>query len=111
MLARRLTTIVPAMTMADSLETTRIHRVTGRTGDRKALGTTRPCRAPHHTLSGAGLIGGGHGSMPGDLSLAHRGVVHRQRPAPRLHHGGPDHPLGGADGTAGDAGVYRDHRR
>jgi magnesium chelatase family protein len=74
MLARRLTTILPAMTLAEAIETTRIHRVAGRTGDRTALVTTRPCRAPHQTLSDAGLIGGGHVPMPGEVSLAHNGV-------------------------------------
>jgi magnesium chelatase family protein len=58
MLARRLSTILPAMSLAEALETTRIHRVAGLTGDRTALVTTRPCRAPHHTLSDVGLIGG-----------------------------------------------------
>jgi magnesium chelatase family protein len=58
MLARRLTTIVPAMTLADAIEPTRIHRVAGLTGARTALVTTRPCRAPHQTISDAGLIGG-----------------------------------------------------
>jgi magnesium chelatase family protein len=47
MLARQRTTILPAMTLAEAIETTRIHRVAGRTGDRTALVTTRPCRAPH----------------------------------------------------------------
>ena len=56
-------------------ETTRIHSVAGRTGDRTALVTTRPCRAPHHTLSDAGLTGGGHVPMPGEVSLAHHGVL------------------------------------
>jgi magnesium chelatase family protein len=74
MLARRLTTILPAMTLAEAMETTRIHRVAGRTGDRTALVTTRPCRTPHQTLSDAGLIGGGHVPMPGEVSLAHHGV-------------------------------------
>jgi magnesium chelatase family protein len=74
MLARRLTTILPAMTLAEAIETTRHHRVAGRTGDRTAWVTTRPCRAPHHTISDAGLIGGGHVPMPGDVSLAHNGV-------------------------------------
>jgi magnesium chelatase family protein len=74
MLARRLTTLLPAMTLAEAIETTRIHRVAGRTGDRTALVTTRPCRAPHQTLSDAGLIGGGHVPMPGEVSLAHNGV-------------------------------------
>src|SRR6266508_5343614 len=75
MLARRLTTMLPAMTLAEAIETTRIHRVAGLTGDRTALVTTRPCRSPHHTLSDAGLIGGGHVPMPGDVSLAHSGVL------------------------------------
>ena len=75
MLARRLTTILPAMTLAEAIETTRIHRVAGLTGDRTALVTTRPFRAPHHTISDAGLIGGGHVPMPGDVSLAHHGVL------------------------------------
>jgi magnesium chelatase family protein len=75
MLARRLTTILPAMSLAEALETTRIHRVAGRTGDRLARVTTRPCRAPHHTLSDVGLIGGGHVPMPGEVSLAHHGVL------------------------------------
>jgi magnesium chelatase family protein len=75
MLARRLTTILPAMTLAEAIETTRIHRVAGLTGDRAALVTTRPCRAPHHTISDVGLIGGGQVPMPGDVSLAHNGVL------------------------------------
>src|SRR5262245_3696408 len=75
MLAQRLTTTVPAMTLAEALETTRIHSVAGLTGDRTALVTTRPCRAPHHTLSAVGLIGGGQVPMPGDVSLAHHGVL------------------------------------
>jgi len=75
MLARRLTTILPAMTLAEANETTRIHRVAGLTGDRTALVTTRPFRAPHHTISDAGLIGGGHVPMPGEVSLAHHGVL------------------------------------
>jgi hypothetical protein len=58
MLARRLTTILPAMTLAEAIETTRIHSVAGLTGDRTALVTARPCRAPHHTISDVGLIGG-----------------------------------------------------
>jgi magnesium chelatase family protein len=74
MLARQLTTILPAMTLAEAIETTRIHCVAGLTGDRTAVVTTRPCRAPHHTISEAGLIGGGHVPMPGDVSLAHNGV-------------------------------------
>ena len=75
MLARRLTTILPAMTLAEAIETTRIHSVAGLTGDRMAWVTTRPFRAPHHTISHAGLIGGGHVPMPGEVSLAHHGVL------------------------------------
>jgi magnesium chelatase family protein len=75
MLARRLTTILPAMTLAEALETTRIHSVAGLTGRRSALVTTRPCRAPHHTISDARLIGGWPVPRPGQVSLAHNGVV------------------------------------
>jgi magnesium chelatase family protein len=75
MLARRLTTILPAMTLPEALETTRIHSVAGLTGDRLAWVTTRPFRAPHHTISDVGLIGGGHVPMPGEVSLAHHGVL------------------------------------
>ncbi len=75
MLARRLTTILPAMTLAEAIETTRIHSVAGLTGDRTALVTTRPFRAPHHTISDAGLIGGGHVPMPGEVSLMHHGML------------------------------------
>ena len=75
MLARRLTTLLPALTLAEAIETTRIHRVAGLTGERTALVTTRPCRAPHHTISDAGLIGGGQVPMPGEVSLAHHGIL------------------------------------
>jgi hypothetical protein len=75
MLARRRSPILLAITPAEALETTRIHSVAGRTGDRTALVTTRPCRAPHHTVSDMGLIGGGQVPMPGDASLAHHGVL------------------------------------
>ena len=75
MLARRLTTILPAMRLAEALETTRIHRVAGLTGARTAVVTTRPCRAPHHTISDVGLIGGGQVPMPGEVLLAHHGIL------------------------------------
>jgi magnesium chelatase family protein len=74
MLARRLTTILPAMALAEAIETTRIHRVPGLTGDRTALVTTRPFRAPHHTISDVGLIGGGHVPASGEVSRVHHGV-------------------------------------
>jgi magnesium chelatase family protein len=73
--ACRLTPMFPTMTQAEALETTRVHCVSGLTGDRTALVTTRSCRAPHRTLSDAGLIGGGHVPMPGEVSLAHNGVL------------------------------------
>ena len=73
-LARRLTTMLPVMSLAEAIETTRIHRGAGLTGDRTAWVTTRSCRAPHHAISDAGLIGGGHAPMPGDVPLAHHGV-------------------------------------
>jgi magnesium chelatase family protein len=75
MLARRLTTILPAMSLAEAIETTRIHRVAGRTGARTAVVTTRPFRAPHHTISDVGLIGGGQVPQQGEVSLAHNGVL------------------------------------
>jgi magnesium chelatase family protein len=70
-----LATILPAMPPAEPLETTRLPRVAGRTGARTALVTTRPFRAPHHTISDVGLIGGGQVPMPGEVSLAHHGVL------------------------------------
>jgi magnesium chelatase family protein len=73
--ARRLTTILPAMTLAEALETTHIHSVAGLTGARTAVVTTRPFRAPHHTISDVGLIGGAQVPTPGEVSLAHHGVL------------------------------------
>jgi magnesium chelatase family protein len=75
MLARRLITILPAMSVAEAIETTRIHSVTGLTGARTAVVTTRPCRAPHHTISDVRLIGGGQVPMLGEVSLAHHGML------------------------------------
>ncbi len=75
MLARRLATILPAMTLAEARETIRIHSVAGLTGWRTAFVTTRPFRAPHHTISAMGLIGGGQLPMPGEVSLAHHGIL------------------------------------
>ena len=74
MLAPRLSMILPEMTLADLIDTISIHRVAGLTGNRTAWVTTLPFRAPHHTTSDAGLIGGGHAPMPGDVSLAPHGV-------------------------------------
>jgi magnesium chelatase family protein len=75
MLARRLTTILPAMRLAEALETTRMHRVAGRTGARTAMVTTRPFRAPHHPIADGGLIGGGQVPLPGEVSRAHHGML------------------------------------
>jgi magnesium chelatase family protein len=75
MLARRLTTILPEMIVARTLDTTRIHRVAGCTGRRTAFVTTRPCRAPHQSMAEVGLIGGGQVPMPGEVSRAHHGVL------------------------------------
>jgi magnesium chelatase family protein len=63
------------MSLADALETTRIHRVVGLTDGRSAVVTTRPFRAPHHTISEVGLIGGGQVPRPGEVSLAHHGIL------------------------------------
>ncbi len=75
MLARRLATILPDLTREEAIETTRVHSVAGLTGGRLAFVTTRPFRAPHHTISDAGLIGGGQVPMPGEVSLAHNGIL------------------------------------
>jgi magnesium chelatase family protein len=74
-LACRLTTLRPAVTLPEALETTRIHSVAGLTGDRTALVTGRLFREPHHTIPDAGRIGGGQVPMPGEVSLAHHGIL------------------------------------
>ena len=75
MLARRLPTILPSMTLEEALETTRIHSVAGLLAPGQSLCAMRPFRAPHHTVSDAGLIGGGSSPRPGEVSLAHGGVL------------------------------------
>ncbi|MCI0498198.1 MAG: YifB family Mg chelatase-like AAA ATPase [Planctomycetales bacterium] len=75
MLAQRMATILPDMTLAESLETTRVYSSVGLLPKGKALIATRPVRAPHHTASGPALVGGGTHPRPGELSLAHHGIL------------------------------------
>ena len=75
MLARRLPTILPKMSLDEALETTKIHSVAGTLPLGESLVARRPFRAPHHTISDAGLIGGGSYPRPGEVSLAHGGVL------------------------------------
>lgn len=75
MLARRLPTILPPLSLAEALEVTKLYSVTGLIQGRKALITSRPFRSPHHTTSDVGIIGGGRIPRPGEVSLAHLGVL------------------------------------
>ena len=75
MLAKRLPSILPPMSLDEALETTKIHSVSGVLSNNTALITTRPFRSPHHTISDAGLIGGGTFPQPGEISLAQNGVL------------------------------------
>ncbi|MFA5554672.1 MAG: YifB family Mg chelatase-like AAA ATPase [Phycisphaerae bacterium] len=75
MLAQRLATILPPLSLAESLETTRIYSSVGLLGKGRSLLATRPVRTPHHTASGPALIGGGTDAKPGELSLAHHGIL------------------------------------
>jgi magnesium chelatase family protein len=75
MLAKRIPTILPPMSLEEAIETTRIHSVAGVLEDSRGLVGTRPYRSPHHTISDAGLIGGGAVPRPGEVSLGHNGVL------------------------------------
>ncbi len=75
MLARRMPTILPPLTHEEALETTKIHSVAGKTGVAGGLMTRRPFRTPHHLTSQAALVGGGQSPCPGEVSLAHNGVL------------------------------------
>lgn len=76
MLSKRLPSILPPLTIEEALETTKIHSVAGKTGKRgTGLVTKRPFRTPHHTISDIALVGGGNNPQPGEISLAHNGVL------------------------------------
>jgi magnesium chelatase family protein len=75
MLAKRLPTILPPLSLHEALETTKIHSVAGRMGKQAALISVRPFRSPHHTISDVALVGGGGVPQPGEISLAHNGVL------------------------------------
>lgn len=75
MLAKRLPSVLPPMTLQESLETTKIHSVAGRTMEKGGIMTSRPFRSPHHTISDVALVGGGQYPQPGEISLAHNGVL------------------------------------
>ena len=75
MMAKRLPSILPPLTLSESLETTQIHSIAGKLGKNVSLISQRPFRAPHHTISQVALVGGGSNPQPGEISLAHNGVL------------------------------------
>lgn len=76
MMAKRLPSILPPLTLAESLETTQIHSIAGKLGKNTSLIAQRPFRSPHHTISEVALVGGGVNPMPGEISLAHNGILY-----------------------------------
>ena len=75
MLAKRLPTILPPLSLQEALETTKIHSVAGNIDSNTSLISQRPFRSPHHTISDVALVGGGAFPQPGEISLAHNGVL------------------------------------
>jgi magnesium chelatase family protein len=75
MLSKRMPSILPPLTLDEALETTKIHSVAGKTSKQVGLVTSRPFRSPHHTISDVALVGGGMNAQPGEISLAHNGVL------------------------------------
>lgn len=75
MLAKRISSILPPLTLEEALETTKIHSVAGRIDAHQGLMTVRPFRSPHHTISNVAMVGGGQFPQPGEISLAHNGVL------------------------------------
>lgn len=75
MLSKRMPSILPPLTLEEALETTKIHSVAGKTVKQSGLITQRPFRSPHHTISDVALVGGGNHPQPGEISLAHNGVL------------------------------------